>query len=375
MDIISSIGSVVASPPEATGERPRKQRKCGELHVCMVEGCGKSYPFASRLASHILIHSEAKPYACEVEGCGKSFTRDTSLLHHAITHTSTHTRDKPYACKFDGCGKSFPYPSNLAIHIVIHSEARTYACKVEGCGKSFSQGSTLMYHSRIHSGEQPCVCTFNGCGMRFNHPSTLTVHSRIHSGDKPFACKVDGCGFRSVQSSKLKMHTLRLHTERGIQRQKKREEQVARFLTEAGVAFERETVVSFCGEAKKKYARIDFTIYYDDRVVCLEVDEGQHTQYGIGCDAARMLNVVAQHVKRNPLPLHFIRYNPDAWTVNGTQQKATMAQRHHMLLKEILTPRSSFAITYVFYDVTNGVPTATLDSEFPADLREVCRLA
>jgi len=279
MEAVSS-SSVVAPPPDATEERPRKQRKC-ELHVCMFDGCGKSFAFASRLASHIVIHSEAKPYACEVEGCGKSFAHDTTLLYH----------------------------------------------------------------------------------------------TRTHSGDKPYACKVDGCGYYCTQSSNLKKHTLSHHTERGIQRQKKREEQVARFLTEAGVAFERETSVSFCGEANKKCARIDFTIYYNDRVVCLEVDEFQHTQYGIGCDVGRMLNVAAEHFKRNPLPLHFIRYNPDAWTVNGTKQKATMIQRHHTLLREILTPLSSFAVTYVFYDATNGVPTATLDSEFPADLRDVCRLA
>ena len=313
MEAVSS-SSVVEPPPEATDERPRKQRKC-ELHVCMVEGCGKSFAWASRLARHIVIHSEARPYACKVEGCGKRFVHAATLLYHSRIHSG----ERPCVCTFNGCGMRFKHPTSLTVHSRAHTGDKPYACKADGCGVCYSTSSSLLQHSRTHTGDKPYACKVDGCGACFATSGSLTYHSHTHTGDRPYACKFDGCGFRCIQSSSLKMHTLRHHTERGIQRQKKREEQVARFLTDAGVAFERETTVSFCGEAKKKYARIDFTIYYDDRVVCLEVDEGQHTQYGIGCDAARMLNVLAQHVKRNPLPLHFIRYNPDAWTVNGTK--------------------------------------------------------
>eukprot|EP00439_Symbiodinium_sp_Y106_P020515 s10637_g2.t1 len=63
-----------------------------------------------------------------------------------------------------------------------------------------------------------------------------------------------------------------MHTERGQQRQKKREEAVARFLTQAGYQFEREARVDFCsardapcrGESRPvntSLARLDFVLY------------------------------------------------------------------------------------------------------------------
>ena len=170
-------------------------------------------------------------------------------------------------------------------------------------------------------------------------------------------------------------HKRRIHSERGRQRQKKREEQVARFLAKADIPFERETTVSFCGEANKKLARVDFVLYYADRVVCLEVDEGQHAHYGVGCDAARMLNIAAEHVKRSPLPLHFVRFNPDGWSVNGKAQKLPLGQRHLAMLREILLPVEAFTTTYLFYDTQDGLPCLARDPEFPEELRSAVRLA
>jgi hypothetical protein len=171
-----------------------------------------------------------------------------------------------------------------------------------------------------------------------------------HTGVRPYRCDADGCDARFVKTSQLKQHLARHHTERGIQRQKKREEQVVKFLTSAKIPFDRETAVHFCGEADKKFARVDFTIYFEVRVVALEVDEEAHKHYPTGCDIARMMNIVTQHTMRNPLPLHFVRYNPDTFTVDGVRQKPTMAQRHAWLLKEIATPVKESTIADLCYD-------------------------
>ena len=68
-----------------------------------------------------------------------------------------------------------------------------------------------------------------------------------------------------------------MHTKRGQQRQKKREEQVAKALVSAGITFDREATVNFCSLANKKYARADFTIYREFGTVLLKIDERQHS--------------------------------------------------------------------------------------------------
>ena len=146
-----------------------------------------------------------------------------------------------------------------------------------------------------------------------------------------------------------------------MQRQKKREEQVARFLTMSGTKFECEVSVSFCGKANRKYARVDFVIYDEDRVVCLEVDENQRDHYDVSCDAARVLNITADHLKRSPLPLHFVRFNPDVWSRDGIKQKMPLDQRHSAMLQVIMHPVQNTNVTYLFYDSQDGVPCVVRD--------------
>jgi hypothetical protein len=237
--------------------------------------------------------------------------------------------------------------------------------------------ANVVKHERVHTGERPYVCDVPGCGRTFYNLSNLKGHQMLHNNIRPFACGIEGCDAKFVYPSLLKAHNARNHTEKGVQQRKKKEEQVAKYLTSVGVAYDRELRIDFCGDGgEKKFARIDFTIHREDRTIPVEVDEDRHEHYGVGCDVARMMNVAAQHFAQEgpTLPLHFIRYNPDGYSVNGRKQTPTMAARHLELMRAIDLPVTApLTITYICYPTTDGVADAINSPEFPAHLRGVCR--
>jgi hypothetical protein len=199
-------------------------------------------------------------------------------------------------------------------------------------------------------------------------------HERKHNNIRPHACTADHCEARFVHAGGLKAHFERSHTEQAHQRRKKREERLYKFLTSAGYSPDRETIVPFCGQGSRKLARIDFIIYKTDRVVAVECDEREHDREPVLCDVTRMLDVAAQHRLTSDLPLHFVRFNPDGYVVDGRAQKPQMAERHRELLLAIEEPSTNpLAITYICYSSTAGVADVTKSSDFPPELRDACK--
>jgi hypothetical protein len=177
-----------------------------------------------------------------------------------------------------------------------------------------------------------------------------------------------------VHPTDLKKQIEGNHSERGILRRTLREERVSKLLTAAGIAFDRELIVRFCGDGSTRLARVDFVVHKTDRVVAIECDEDSHKAYTVLCDITRMLDVAAQHALRSELPLHFVRFNPDAYMVDGKQQKPTTGARYKHLLCAIDAPVSApLTISYVCYDTSAGVADITRSDEFPPELRESCR--
>ena len=196
----------------------------------------------------------------------------------------------------------------------------------------------------------------------------------LHNNIRPHVCTAEGCEARFITGSHLLAHFERNHLERAHQRRKKRDEQLYKYLTSVGYSPDRETAVPFCGQGSKKLARLDFAIYKLDRVVVVECDEREHDREPVLCEVTRMLDVAAQHRLSSDLPLHFIRFNPDGYKVDGRPQKPKMGERHKELLLAIEEPLTApLAITYICYSSTAGVADVTKSDDFPPELRDVCK--
>ena len=111
--------------------RKGAKRKRGQQHECGV--CEKVFVSASKLAIHVRIHTNERPYECDV--CEKCF-RDSSDLKK---HMRIHTKEKPYEC--DVCEMRFRESGTLKAHMRIHTNEKPYECDV--CDKAFRDSSTL----------------------------------------------------------------------------------------------------------------------------------------------------------------------------------------------------------------------------------------
>ena len=86
--------------------RKGAKRKRGQ-HECGV--CEKVFVSASKLAIHMRIHTNERPYKCDV--CEKRFTQ----LGNLQIHVRIHTNEKPYEC--DVCEKRFRESGHLKRHV------------------------------------------------------------------------------------------------------------------------------------------------------------------------------------------------------------------------------------------------------------------
>ncbi|XP_078164954.1 transcription factor IIIA-like [Carex rostrata] len=155
---------------------PDKEHKQKQLEfVCQEVGCGKTFKYPSKLATHEKSH--VKLDCCEVicmeQDCLKHFSNaeclkeHMKLCHSYITcetcgkkqlkknmkrHQRTHeegTAMPKIKCSFEDCKATFSNKSNLKKHVVaVHEDFRPFSCRISGCDERFAYRHVRDNHER-----------------------------------------------------------------------------------------------------------------------------------------------------------------------------------------------------------------------------------
>lgn len=161
--------------------------ECNEEHrlkhkefVCSEVGCGKTFRYPSKLATHEKSHVklECCEVICMVQDCLKHFSNEECLREHTKSCHSYITCET--------CGEK-QLKKNIKRHLRTHEEGKTSSvikCSFEDCKASFSNKSNLKRHvMAVHEDSRPFACSFSGCGERFAYRHVRDNHekSSIHS--------------------------------------------------------------------------------------------------------------------------------------------------------------------------------------------------
>jgi hypothetical protein len=136
-----------------------------------------------------------------------------------------------------------------------------------------------------------------------------------------------------------------------------KEEAVANILKD--LVYQREVPINHrCIDSEdKRFARLDFVLELPHKRAIIEVDERQHLDvtYEVSSDLARMMFVTS------------------AIKVDNKTVRVPKKRKYQQLLSVIqdTTEFSGVRISYMYYDVTNKIPTICMDPSYDPKVKEM----
>ena len=124
---------------------------------------------------------------------------------------------------------------------------------------------------------------------------------------------------------------------------------------------------------------LDFTFMTKDNyyLIVVECDEFQHRDYAISCETRRMNDAYTSVITdKNPLKgVHWIRFNPDAFNIDGIKKQYSINDKLNKLKATIIDiqnnpPKNNFSITYLFYNIVDNKPEIIIDDDYPEHFKE-----
>ena len=189
------------------------------------------------------------------------------------------------------------------------------------------------------------------------------------------------CDFATKTAKGLYRHTRNIHSEKGVQRRKKKESFVVAQLLSHGLSVQHDCEVLInlsCVTDLHRFVRLDAFVPRESHECIVEIDEDQHKTRMLSCENRRMNDATgAIRSQGNERPIVWVRYNPDAFRINGVLQKLPRKERIAILVNVIRSyvPSSDMEILYLFYDTSGeGIPLICVDPDYDHALKPCVRI-
>jgi hypothetical protein len=326
---------------------------------CNVKGCprrrsiyGPEGGKPSRCKRHKGSYIDVVHKRCEDTGC--KFRACFGIAGGRPTHCSIHKPQEmvdianPKCIEPGGCRHrpSFGLEGGKALYCAVHKkdgmmDVHNRKCDEVGCPwiPYFGLEKGKPTHCVIHKPpgaedvKSPRCALCESIRPRFGPPGSKTgTHCAIHQLPGYVNMQQNPCSSCGLFYF-IKTDALCRNCDPEVQRNKNlREEKIKTFLAArfAGLEYRHDKGIPdrFCKEVK---SRPDFFFDCGTHLVELEVDQFEHRNYEEGCELARQYNIV----DATGLPVHFIRYNPDGFSIDGKKVTVGEKRRHALLEREL----------------------------------------